>query len=83
MKRIMGKIFCPEVMKALVQKGRLNFDIGRRVLEKGMKLEMIRKVNVYEMADAIWGSFVGITQLERYLYEVPTKRMNYIKKPLR
>ena len=60
----LGREMDPEVMKALVEKGRLNFDIGRRVLKKGMELGMIRKVNVYEMADAIWGSFVGITQLE-------------------
>ena len=42
----------------------MDFDVGRRVLGKGMALGMIRKVNVYEMADAIWGTFVGVTQLE-------------------
>jgi len=60
----LGREMDPDVMKALTDKGRMNFDIGRRVLEKGMELGMIRKVNVYEMADAIWGAFVGITQLE-------------------
>jgi len=60
----LGREMDPDVMKALIEKGRINFDIGRRVLGRGMELGMIRKVNVYEMADAIWGTFVGITQLE-------------------
>jgi AcrR family transcriptional regulator len=60
----LGREMDPDVMKALVDKGRMNFDIGRRVLGKGMELGMIRKVNVYEMADAVWGTFVGVTQLE-------------------
>ncbi len=60
----LGREMDPNVMKALVEKGRMNFDIGRRVLEKGMELGLIRKVNIYEMGDAIWGAFVGITQLE-------------------
>jgi AcrR family transcriptional regulator len=60
----LGREMDPEVMKALVEMGRMNFDIGRRILEKGMELGLIRKVIVYEMGDAIWGAFVGITQLE-------------------
>jgi len=60
----LGREMDPDIMKALVEKGRMNFDVGRKVLGKGMELGMIKKVNVYEMADAIWGSFVGITQLE-------------------
>ncbi len=60
----LGREMDPDVMRALIEKGRMNFDIGRRVLGKGMELGMIKKVNVYEMADAIWGTFVGVTQLE-------------------
>ena len=54
----------PEIMKALTDKGRMGYDIARRILTKSMEKGIIRKVNVYEMADAIWGSFVGIIQLE-------------------
>lgn len=54
----------PEVREALNDKGRMNFIIGRRVLARGMERGLIKKVNVYEMADAIWGSIVGVIQLE-------------------
>lgn len=54
----------PEVRNALNDKGRLNFEIGRRILTKGIELKMIKKANVYEVADAIWGSIVGVIQLE-------------------
>jgi TetR/AcrR family transcriptional regulator len=60
----LGKELAPEIMKALNDQGRMNIDIGRRILARGMELGMIRKVNVYEFADAIWGSVVGVIQLE-------------------
>ena len=54
----------PEVRTALNDKGRVNFDLGRSLLARGIELGLIRKVNLYEMADVIWGSIVGIVQLE-------------------
>ena len=54
----------PEVRAALNVKGRVNFDLGRRLLTRGMELGLIRKVNVYEMSDVIWGLIVGVIQLE-------------------
>ena len=54
----------PEVRNALNDKGRVNFNLGRSLLAKGIELGLIRKVNLYEMADVIWGSIVGIVQLE-------------------
>jgi TetR/AcrR family transcriptional regulator len=54
----------PEVRKALNDKGRINFILGRRLLTKGIEQGLIKKVNVFEMADAIWGLIVGVIQLE-------------------
>ena len=54
----------PEVRAALNDKGRANFVLHRKLLSEGMEMGMIKKVNVYEMADVIWGLFVGIIQLE-------------------
>lgn len=54
----------PEVRNALNEKGRINFILGRRLLSKGIELGLIKKINVYEMADMIWGLIVGIIQLE-------------------
>lgn len=54
----------PEVRKALNDKGRVNFILGRGLLTKGINRGLIKKVNVYEMADIIWALIVGIIQLE-------------------
>jgi AcrR family transcriptional regulator len=54
----------PEVRIALNDKGRINFNLGRSLLARGIELRLIRNVNLYEMADVIWGSIVGIIQLE-------------------
>jgi TetR/AcrR family transcriptional regulator len=54
----------PEVRIALNDKGRINFILGRKLLTSGIELGLIRKVNVYEMADVIWGLIVGVIQLE-------------------
>jgi TetR/AcrR family transcriptional regulator len=54
----------PEVRTALNDKGRINFNLCRRLLVRGIELGLIKKVNLYEMADVIWGTVVGIIQLE-------------------
>jgi TetR/AcrR family transcriptional regulator len=54
----------PEVRNALNDRGRINFILGRKLLTRGIELSLIKKVNVFEMADVIWGSVVGIIQLE-------------------
>jgi TetR/AcrR family transcriptional regulator len=48
----------------LSDKSRVNFDISRRLLTRGMALGMIKKINEYEMADVIWALIVGIIQFE-------------------
>jgi AcrR family transcriptional regulator len=61
--RLMGELK-PDVRAALNDKGRINFDLSRRLLTRGMELGLIKKVNVYEIADVIWALIVGVIQLE-------------------
>jgi TetR/AcrR family transcriptional regulator len=58
----------PEVRSALNDKGRANFVLHRRILSTAMEMGLIRQANVYEVADVIWGAFVGIIQLEDAKY---------------
>jgi TetR/AcrR family transcriptional regulator len=54
----------PEVREALNDRGRINFILGRKLISRGIELGLIRKVNIYELADIVWGLIVGIIQLE-------------------
>jgi len=54
----------PEVRTALNDKGRANFVLHRQILSEGMDKGLVQPANVYEIADVIWGAFVGIIQLE-------------------
>lgn|SRR5665647_206610 len=73
---LMGELR-PEVRSALNDKGRINFILCRQLLTSGMEMGVIKKVNVYEMADVIWGSLVGIIQLEdTKFYDHKKKRFN-------
>jgi len=68
----------PETRAMLNEKGRSNFDLCRRILSKGMEKRLIAKVNVRELADLIWGTTVGIIQLEDIKQD--DKRGNRFKK---
>lgn len=60
---LMGELR-PEIRSALNDKGRINLVLCRQLLTKGMEMGILKEVNVYEMADVIWGLLVGIIQLE-------------------
>ena len=60
---LMGELRA-EVRTALNDQGRANFVLQRQLLTQGMEMGLIKPVNVYEMADVIWGLLVGIIQLE-------------------
>ena len=53
-----------EIQSALNNKGRRNFETMRRILSSAIEQGLLRKANVYQTADVIWGLFVGIVQLE-------------------
>ena len=44
---------------SLNEKGRRNFDKGRR----GIKQGLLREYDILELTDVIWGLFVGVVQL--------------------
>ena len=54
----------PEVQSALTDRGRRNFTLHRQLLKEGIALGMIKEIDVFAITDVIWGSFVGIIQLE-------------------
>lgn len=60
---LMGELK-PEVRTTLNDKSRFNFILCRQLLTYGAKMGYIKKVNVCEMGDVIWGLLVGIIQLE-------------------
>lgn len=56
----------PDIRSALDKTGRVNIDICRNLLAKGIELGILKKVNIYAMADVIWGLIVGVIQLEDF-----------------
>jgi AcrR family transcriptional regulator len=51
------------VSSSLNEKGRQNFECIRRVLALGIEQGLLKDNNVYQLADVLWGLFVGIVQL--------------------
>lgn len=67
--------------QALNDKGRYNFQLGRRIMQMGIEKRLIKQINIYELLDVIWGLFVGILQLEDIKSQ--SKRSNgYLKATL-
>lgn len=60
---LMGELR-PEIRNAMNDKGRRNFVLHRQLLSQGMEMGLIKETNIYEIADVIWATFVGIIQLE-------------------
>jgi AcrR family transcriptional regulator len=54
----------PDIRKSLNEKGAHNFKLARRIIELGMKQDLIKETNPFEYVDVFWGQFVGIVQLE-------------------
>jgi hypothetical protein len=51
------------VSSSLNAKGKQNFERLRRVLALGIEQGLLKDYGVYELADVLWGLFVGIVQL--------------------
>ena len=60
---LVGKLKA-DISSALDEKGRYNFEAGRRIIKEGVKQGLIKKTNPYELVDILWGLFVGLVQLE-------------------
>lgn len=54
-----------ETRLAIFEKGKTNYELARRLIRKAIKQNLIKKVNVYQFADIMWGGlFVGLIQTE-------------------
>ena len=54
-----------ETRLAIFEKGKTNYELGRRLIRKAIKQNLIKKVNVYQFSDIMWGGlFVGLIQTE-------------------
>ncbi len=50
---------------AIFEKGKTNYELGRRLFRKAIKQNLIKEINVYQLNDIMWGGlFVGIIQTE-------------------
>ena len=48
---------------SIVEKGKLNYEIARRVFTLAMKMGLIKKIDEYHIVDILWGSFQGLVHL--------------------
>ena len=53
-----------EISSALDEKGRLNFELFRRIIQMGIEGNLIIRIDPAEAADTFWGLFVGVVQLQ-------------------
>jgi AcrR family transcriptional regulator len=60
---LVGK-FNERISTELNDRGSHNFIVLRRVIKTGMEQCLLKKTNVSELADVLWGLFVGIIHLE-------------------
>jgi AcrR family transcriptional regulator len=67
---------------SLNAKGRQNFECLRRVLALGIEKGLLKDYNVYELADVLWGMFVGVVQLSD-VKSYRTSRNPAVNKPNR
>jgi AcrR family transcriptional regulator len=49
--------------KKIIIKGRGGYDLGRMILLSAINQKLIKEVNIYSLADVIWGMFWGILQI--------------------
>ena len=49
--------------KKIIIEGRRGYDLGRNILLAAMNQKLIKKVNIYSLADVIWGMFWGILHI--------------------
>lgn len=48
----------------IMKTGQYNYEVGRRILKRGMEQGLLRSMDVYALMDILWGLFVGIVQIE-------------------
>jgi AcrR family transcriptional regulator len=53
-----------EELKKFTVPTRANFEASRRIILKAQQQGVLAKVDEFQLADVLWGSFLGITQVE-------------------
>jgi len=54
-----------ETRLTIFEKGKTNYELGRRLMREAIKQDLVKKVNVYPFIDIMWGGlFVGLIQTE-------------------
>jgi TetR/AcrR family transcriptional regulator len=54
----------PQIRKKIIRKAKANYVLMRQVLEKAMQKNLMKECDPFPLADIIWGSTVGIIQVE-------------------
>ena len=66
------------LQKSMNEKGKSNFEGMRELLELAMEQELIRKMDVFQLSDVLWGLVVGIIQLENIKSQSNTAKQHLI-----
>jgi TetR/AcrR family transcriptional regulator len=53
----------PAIRQQLQEIGKYNYTVGRRLIQKAMSSGLLKKRNVYQTVDMLWGGFLGIIQI--------------------
>lgn len=53
-----------EFQMEMNKKGKSNFELLREVIQLAMEQGLIKRMNVFQLTDILWGLFVGIIQLD-------------------
>ncbi len=62
-----------EVLKVFNDRAKTNFEICRRVIDKAVEMNLLRKVDSVKLVDMVWAMFIGIIQLEEAKLRVTKK----------
>ena len=57
------RVLDDDFRKKIIKKGRRGYDLGRMILSSAMNQKLIKKVNIYSLADVIWGMFWGVLHI--------------------
>ena len=57
------RVLDEDARKNIIINGRMGYDLGRKILSSAINQKLIKEVNIYSLADVIWGMFWGILHL--------------------
>ncbi|PKN20495.1 MAG: hypothetical protein CVU71_01510 [Deltaproteobacteria bacterium HGW-Deltaproteobacteria-6] len=72
----------PESRSILSNRGKYDFEIGRRIIDEAIAQGLFKKINGYALSDIIWAMFLGITQVMDMKAMKQTLPNKYLKNTL-